>query len=163
MPTPVPSTPPAVQVRPFRRTDRERLTTLADAHVQAVVPAGSLSVNAVLSRLEREPGEFIVDPWVVERATLVAEQRGRVSAAAHVLRYGVRRRGGVGLPRGRGGPLAAVLAGRPVLARRLGRRGRGRRLPGAHRVPPAHRTAPHGDRREMHLSVAPTTPTCISR
>ncbi len=75
-------------MRPFRRADRDQLTSLANAHVQAVLPAASLSVNAVLSQLEREPGEFIVDPWVDERVTLVAEQRGRVSAAAHVLRYG---------------------------------------------------------------------------
>jgi ribosomal protein S18 acetylase RimI-like enzyme len=38
--------------------------------------------------LLREPGEFIVDPWVSERQTLVAEQRQRVVAAAHLLRYG---------------------------------------------------------------------------
>ena len=42
----------------------------------------------VLSQLEREPGEYVVDPWVVDRTTLVAEQRGRVVAAAHLLRYG---------------------------------------------------------------------------
>ena len=45
-------------------------------------------MNTVLSQLERDPGEFIVDPWVAVRATLVAEQRGRVVAAAHLLRYG---------------------------------------------------------------------------
>jgi GNAT superfamily N-acetyltransferase len=77
-----------VQVRPFRRADREQLTALVNAHVQAVVPGISVSVNTVLSQLERDPGEFIVDPWVAERATLVAEQRGRVVAAAHLLRYG---------------------------------------------------------------------------
>ena len=77
-----------VQVRPFRRADREQLTALVNAHVQAVVPGVSVSVNTVLSQLERDPGEFIVDPWVAERATLVAEQRGRVVAAAHLLRYG---------------------------------------------------------------------------
>jgi GNAT superfamily N-acetyltransferase len=77
-----------VEVRPFRRTDREQLTALVNAHVQAVVPGVSVSVNTVLSQLERDPGEFIVDPWVAERATLVAEQRGRVVAAAHLLRYG---------------------------------------------------------------------------
>jgi ribosomal protein S18 acetylase RimI-like enzyme len=77
-----------VAVRAFRRGDRDQLTALVNAHVQAVVPGVSVSVNAVLSQLEREPGEFIVDPWVAERVTLVAEQRGRVSAAAHVLRYG---------------------------------------------------------------------------
>lgn len=76
------------EVRPFRRDDREQLTALVNAHVQAVVPGVAVSVNAVLSQLEREPGEFIVDPWVIQRLTLVAEQRGRIAAAAHVLRYG---------------------------------------------------------------------------
>jgi hypothetical protein len=76
-----------VQVRPFRRPDREQLTTLVNAHVAAVVPGVAVSVNTVMSRLERDPGEFIVDPWVAERITLVAEQRRRVVAAAHLLRY----------------------------------------------------------------------------
>jgi ribosomal protein S18 acetylase RimI-like enzyme len=78
----------SVQVRPFRRGDREQLTALVNAHVQAVVPGISVPVNTVMSQLERDPGEFIVDPWVAERVTLVAEQRGRVVAAAHLRRYG---------------------------------------------------------------------------
>jgi GNAT superfamily N-acetyltransferase len=78
----------SVQVRPFRRADREQLTALVNAHIQAVVPGVSVSVNTVMSQLERDPGEFIVDPWVAERRALVAEQRGRVVAAAHLLRYG---------------------------------------------------------------------------
>ena len=77
-----------LQVRPFRRGDREQLTELVNAHVQAVVPGVSVPVNAVMAQLERDPGEFIVDPWVAERRTLVAEQRGRVVAAAHLRRYG---------------------------------------------------------------------------
>lgn len=76
------------QVRPFRRSDREQLTDLVNAHVRAVVPGMSVPVNTVLSALEREPGEFITDPWVTDRATLVAEQRSRIVAAAHLLRYG---------------------------------------------------------------------------
>jgi GNAT superfamily N-acetyltransferase len=75
-------------IRPFRRDDRQQVTDLVNAHIGAVVPGAAVSVNAVLSQLEREPGEFIVDPWVRERRTLVAEQRGRVVAAAHLLRYG---------------------------------------------------------------------------
>jgi GNAT superfamily N-acetyltransferase len=74
-------------VRPFRRSDREQLTRLVNAHAEAVMPGISVSVNVVLSQLERQPGEFISDPWVSERRTLVAEQRGRVVAAAHLLRY----------------------------------------------------------------------------
>ena len=52
----------AVQVRPFRRADREQLTALVNAHIQAVVPGVTVSVNTVLSQLERDPGEFIVGP-----------------------------------------------------------------------------------------------------
>jgi GNAT superfamily N-acetyltransferase len=77
----------SIEVRSFRRSDREQLTDLVNSHAGVVVPGVSVSVNTVLSQLEREPGEFIVDPWVSERATLVAEQRGRVAAAAHLLRY----------------------------------------------------------------------------
>ncbi|HEY6295327.1 MAG TPA: hypothetical protein VIX15_06655, partial [Streptosporangiaceae bacterium] len=78
---------PSIQVRPFRRTDRDQLTDLVNAHAGAVVPGMSVSVNTVLSSLERQPGEFIEDPWVAERRTLVAEQQHRVAAAAHLLRY----------------------------------------------------------------------------
>ncbi|WP_028932241.1 GNAT family N-acetyltransferase [Pseudonocardia spinosispora] len=77
-----------IEVRPFRRDDRDQLTALVNAHVQAVIPGASVSVNTVLSRLEREPGEYVVDPWVDERVTLVAHERGRVVAAAHLVRYG---------------------------------------------------------------------------
>jgi GNAT superfamily N-acetyltransferase len=75
-------------IRPFARADREQVTSLVNAHIAAVVPGVSVSVQALLSVLEREPGEFIVDRWVRDRVTLVAEQRGRVVAAAHLLRYG---------------------------------------------------------------------------
>jgi GNAT superfamily N-acetyltransferase len=78
----------SVEVRQFRRGDRDQLAWLVNAHIGAVVPGMSVSVSRLLGQLEREPGEFIVDPWVVERVTLVAVQRQRVAAAAHLLRYG---------------------------------------------------------------------------
>ena len=77
----------SIEVRPLRRSDREQLTSLVNAHAEAVVPGVSVSVNTVLSQLERQPGEFITDPWVSERVTLVAEQQDRIVAAAHLLRY----------------------------------------------------------------------------
>lgn len=89
-----------ILVRPFHRRDRDQLTDLVNAHAAAVVPGVGLSVAAMLSHLERDPAEFIVDPWVTERVTLVAEQNNRVAAAAHLLRYrdddevGVAYRGG---------------------------------------------------------------------
>jgi hypothetical protein len=73
-----------VQLRPFRRSDRDQLTRLVNAHAEAVVLGRSASVNAVLGSLERQPGEFVEDPWVSERVTLVADLRDRVVAAAHL-------------------------------------------------------------------------------
>jgi GNAT superfamily N-acetyltransferase len=78
---------PSIEVRPFRRGDRDQLAALVNAHAAAVVPGAGVSVAAVLSHLERQPGETITDPWVAERATLVAEQQHAVVAAAHLLRY----------------------------------------------------------------------------
>src|SRR5580692_11255255 len=79
---------PSIEVRPFHRRDRQQLADLVNAHAAAVVPGAGVSVAALLSHLEREPGEFLVDPWVRERVTLVARQNDRVAAAAHLLRYG---------------------------------------------------------------------------
>lgn len=76
------------EIRPFRRADRDQLTSLVNAHIQAVVPGVAVSVNTVLSQLEREPDEYVVDPWVAERAALVAVERQRVVAAALLHRYG---------------------------------------------------------------------------
>lgn len=67
--------------------DRQQLADLINGHIAAVVPGLGLSVAAVLSQLERQPGEYIVDRWVIERMTLVAEKNERVVAAAHLLRY----------------------------------------------------------------------------
>jgi GNAT superfamily N-acetyltransferase len=75
------------QIRPFTRSDRDQLTTLVNAHLAAVMPGAALSVQALLSHLEAEPSEFIVDRWVTERQTLVADQDDRIVAAAHLRRY----------------------------------------------------------------------------
>ncbi|MER6912578.1 N-acetyltransferase [Streptomyces sp. NPDC000594] len=79
--------PSSPLVRPFHREDRDQLTALVNAHAAAVVPGAAASVNTVLSSLERCPDEYITDPWVAERATLVVERERRIVAAAHLLRY----------------------------------------------------------------------------
>lgn len=84
---PGPSAGPSGSVRPFRRADREHLTELINRHAAAVLPGVSASVNTVLGSLERRPDEYVTDPWVAERVTLVAEADSRVVAAAHLLRY----------------------------------------------------------------------------
>jgi GNAT superfamily N-acetyltransferase len=85
---------PSFEVRPFRRSDRDQLAALVNAHAEAVVPGMGTSVAALLASLERRPGEAITDPWVSERATLVAQQQGRVVAAAHLIRYFADQRAG---------------------------------------------------------------------
>ena len=84
---PVPRAGDAVAVREFRRSDRDQLAALVNAHIAAVLPGGSVSVQTLLSHLEDEPQEYVVNPWVAERVTLVAEQRSRLVAAAHLVRY----------------------------------------------------------------------------
>lgn len=74
-------------VRPFARSDRDQLTRLANAHIATVMPGWSVPVSSMLAQLERQPGEYIVDPWVIDRATFVGIERQRLVAAAHVLRY----------------------------------------------------------------------------
>jgi GNAT superfamily N-acetyltransferase len=78
---------PEIVVRPFRRSDREQLTGLVNAHVASVVPGWAVSTAALLAQIERDPGQYVTDPWVDERATLVAEVSDRVVAAAHLRRY----------------------------------------------------------------------------
>jgi hypothetical protein len=78
---------PSIEIRPFRRSDRDQLTDLVNAHIEAVLPGVTVSPNTVLSQLEREPGEFVVDPWVAHRHTLVAVHREVVAGAAHLLSY----------------------------------------------------------------------------
>src|SRR5689334_2154723 len=51
----------SVRVRPFRRSDRDQLTQLVNAHAEAVVPGMSASVHAVLSSLERRAGAHFRD------------------------------------------------------------------------------------------------------
>ena len=76
-----------IEVRAFRRSDREQVTRLVNAHAAVVIPGATASVNGVLGQFERDPGEFVVDPWVAERQALVAEQAGSVAAAALLSRY----------------------------------------------------------------------------
>src|SRR4051794_41772121 len=98
------ATVPSIEVRPSHRRDREQLTALVNAHIEAVLPGVAVSVNAVLSQLERDPGETIVDPWAVDRATFVAVVRDAGGAAAPPVRYGGDGRGGGAYPDTPGGP-----------------------------------------------------------
>ena len=77
----------SVAVRPFERRDRDQLAALVNLHVAAVIPGVVLSVNTVLSQLEHEPYESVVDPWVAERRCLVATHDEDIVAAALLHRF----------------------------------------------------------------------------
>ncbi len=76
-----------VEVRPFARQDREQLVRLANAHIAAAVPGGSIPTSALLTQLEHPVGEYVIGPWVTGLATFVAIERDRIVAAAHLRRY----------------------------------------------------------------------------
>jgi hypothetical protein len=64
--------------------------------IQPDRPAGASRVQSaraslpyLAARLARDPGEAVVEAWVVRRRTLLAIERERVIAAAHLLDYGV--------------------------------------------------------------------------
>lgn len=76
------------EVRSFARHDRDSLTALANRHIAAVLPGGAIPVATLLSQMERDTGEYVIDPWVVDRHTIVAVEADRVVAAAHLKRYG---------------------------------------------------------------------------
>ena len=78
----------SILVREFHRSDREQLTSLVNLHVSTVLPGVALSTNVVLSQIEREPEELIVDPWVVERRCLVAVEDEVIVGSALVHRFG---------------------------------------------------------------------------
>lgn len=76
------------EVRPFARQDRDQLLALANRHIAAALPGGSVPAAVLLTALERNPDEYVIDPWVIDRRTLVGVERDRVVAAAHLKRYG---------------------------------------------------------------------------
>ncbi|HEV2742451.1 MAG TPA: GNAT family N-acetyltransferase [Rubrobacter sp.] len=64
------------------------LSDLVNLHLAAVVPGWALPAPFLAEHLERNPGEFVTDPWVVDRSTLCVTEGHRMLAAAHLLRYG---------------------------------------------------------------------------
>jgi GNAT superfamily N-acetyltransferase len=75
------------EIRPYEARDLSQLAALANAHIAAATPGWTVSQAWIAARLERNPDESIVDPWVAERRTLVAIERERVVACCHLLRY----------------------------------------------------------------------------
>lgn len=77
-----------MHIEPYHPDHLLQLTYLINAHAGVVIPGWSLTEEYIEKRLYRNPGEYVVDPWAIERQTLVVMQHQRVVAAAHLVRYG---------------------------------------------------------------------------
>lgn len=75
-------------IEPFQPDHLPQVQALINTHMGTLVPGWALPEGYIASRLQRDPGEYVVDPWVAARVTLCAIERQRVVAAAHLLRYG---------------------------------------------------------------------------
>lgn len=75
-------------VRTFNRSDRDQLLSLVNHHIAACRPGGSIPAATLLSQLEKDSSEYITEPWVIARHTIVALENDRLVAAAHLKRYG---------------------------------------------------------------------------
>ncbi|HKH11549.1 MAG TPA: hypothetical protein VKA73_10435 [Rubrobacter sp.] len=77
-----------MRVRHYEQTHLPALLDLVNLHLTAVVPGWALTEAFLAEHLKRNAGEYVTDPWVLDRATLCALEGHRVLAAAHLLRYG---------------------------------------------------------------------------
>jgi len=77
-----------LHLEPFRESHLAQLQSLINCHLGSVVPGWALSSHFISSHLGRNPGQYVTDPWVIERRTLCALERGRLLGAVHLLRYG---------------------------------------------------------------------------
>src|SRR5690349_20340716 len=76
------------QIRPFQPEDISKLTQLINTHISLLISLWGIPSTLILSRLEKNPDEPVIDPWVIERATFCAFVGENLVAAAHLLRYG---------------------------------------------------------------------------
>jgi GNAT superfamily N-acetyltransferase len=77
-----------LRAEPYEQTHLQPLLDLVNGHLAAVVPGWALTGRFLAEHLERDTGEYVTDPWVVERATVCILEGHRMLAAAHLLRYG---------------------------------------------------------------------------
>jgi GNAT superfamily N-acetyltransferase len=84
----VPKPHAAAQVVPLDPAHLPEVRDLINAHLDLMVPGWALTEPFIASHLQRNSGQAITDPWVIERATLCALEGQRLVAAAHLLRYG---------------------------------------------------------------------------
>ena len=71
-----------ITIQPFQPEHLPQLRDLINLHVEAIVPGWALADDYIHARLQSNPGQYVIDPWVAERQTVCAISRDRVVAAA---------------------------------------------------------------------------------
>jgi GNAT superfamily N-acetyltransferase len=77
-----------ITIEPYRPDHLAQIQSLVNVHLGALVSGWAVPEALIASQIQRNPGEYIVDPWVIARTTLCAIEQQRIVAAAHLLRYG---------------------------------------------------------------------------
>ena len=77
-----------IEVVPYAREHLRQLQELVNGHLGAAVPGWALPAPFIEQRLERDPRQYVIDPWVTGRTTLCAVENHRLVAAAQLRRYG---------------------------------------------------------------------------
>lgn len=77
-----------MRILPFESRHLLALQRLVNVHLSAAVPGWTLSAEYLAQHLQYDDTEDITEPWVSERRTLLAVDRGQLLAAGRLLRYG---------------------------------------------------------------------------
>ena len=77
-----------ITIEPYRPDHLAQVQSLVNVHLGALVSGWAVPEALIANQIQRNPGQYIVDPWVIGRTTLCAIEQQRVVAAAHLLRYG---------------------------------------------------------------------------
>jgi hypothetical protein len=73
-----------VQIASCELEHLEQVAALLSAHAACALPGAAVAPGSIASCLDRDPDEFLVDPWVATRDTFVALVRDRVVAAGQL-------------------------------------------------------------------------------
>lgn len=84
----VPTKGKTLRAEPYEQAHLQPLLDLVNLHLSAVVPGWAVTEGFLSRHLKRDAGEFVTDPWVVDRATFCVLEGHRMLAATHLLRYG---------------------------------------------------------------------------
>jgi GNAT superfamily N-acetyltransferase len=98
------------RAEPYSPEHLDALADLINLHIGAAVPGWWVTPSHLAAVLHRNRGQYIIDPWVADRATFVVGTPYRLRAAVHLLRY---RDDPDVHPSSRGIGAIAWLAGRP--------------------------------------------------